>query len=128
VLEAAGDLGLDEETESAGGVVGAVVEHLLESDFAVELGIKRDEDGAQAALGVRPEDAEPLSIGGVRAHGIGAGAVGVFVVRRALRRADLPPPCSIRPFWRASRPKNRSRDGSVGWDMVVARDRFRVAQ
>ena len=64
MLQAASDLGLDEEARSAGGVVGAVVENLLESNFAVELGVKRDEDGAQSAPGMRPEDAEPLPIGG----------------------------------------------------------------
>ena len=35
-------------------------------------------------------------------------------------------PWSIRPFWRASRPKSRSREGSVGWDMVAARIRSRA--
>ena len=49
VLEPAGDLGLDEEAGSADGVVGAVVEDLLESDLAVQLGVEGDEDGAQAA-------------------------------------------------------------------------------
>ena len=91
VLEAAGDLGLDQEAESTDGVVGVVVEDLLECDLAVELGIERDEDGAQAAPGMRPQDAEPLSVGGGRAHGIAAGALGVVAVAgRGLRRADVP--------------------------------------
>jgi hypothetical protein len=57
-----------------------VVQDLLESDFAVELGVVGDEDGAQAAFGVRPEDAEPLSVGRGRADGIAARAFGVIVV------------------------------------------------
>ena len=80
-----------QEAETAGGIVGAVVEDLLESDFAVELGVEGNEDRTQAAPGVRPEDAEPLAVGGGRANGIIAGAVGVIVVvGRALRRADMP--------------------------------------
>ena len=40
---------------------------------------------------MRPEDAEPLAVGGGRADGIAAGAVGVIVVAgRAMRRADMP--------------------------------------
>ena len=40
---------------------------------------------------MRPDDAEPLSIGGGRAHGIGARAIGILVVvGGALRRADVP--------------------------------------
>ena len=39
-----------------------VVEDLLEGDLAVQLGVERDEDGAQAAAGVGPQDAEPLPV------------------------------------------------------------------
>ena len=116
VLEAAGDLGLDEEAVSAGGVVGAVVEDLLEGDLAVELGVEGNEDRAQAASGVRPEDAEPLSVGGGRADGIGAGAVGVIVVvGRAQRRADVPEGrLDVRAAGRARAFASRASDGQDG--------------
>ena len=64
VLEAAGDLGLEDEPGAAGGVVGVVVEDLLERDLAVQLGVERDEDRAQPAAGVGPQDAEPLAVAG----------------------------------------------------------------
>ena len=64
VLQAAGDLGLDQEPGAAVGVVGVVVEDLLEGDLAVQLGVEGDEDLAQAALGVGPEDPEPAALGG----------------------------------------------------------------
>ena len=79
VLEPAGDLGLGDEPLPADGVVGVLLEDLLERHLAVQLAVERHEDGAQAASGMRPEDAEPLSVGGGRADGIGAGAVGVVV-------------------------------------------------
>ena len=91
VLEPAGDLGLGDEPLPADGVVGVLLEDLLERHLAVQLAVERHEDGAQAALGMRPEDAEPLAVGGGRADGIAAGAVGVIVVvGRAVRRADVP--------------------------------------
>ncbi len=62
VFEPAGDLGLEDEPGAAGGVVGVVVEDLLERDLAVELGVEGDEDGAQPAAGMGPEDAEPLAV------------------------------------------------------------------
>ena len=49
---------------AAGRVVGVSVEDLLERHLAVQLGVERDEDGAQAAVGVGPEDAESQAIGG----------------------------------------------------------------
>ena len=55
------------------------VEDLLEGDLAVQLGVQRHEDGAQAALGVGPQDAEPLAVGGGRADGVAGGAVPVGV-------------------------------------------------
>jgi len=44
VLEAAGDLGLDQEAPAARGVVGKPVEDLLERDLTVQLGVERDEN------------------------------------------------------------------------------------
>ena len=71
VLQPAGDLGLEQEPLAAGRVVGVVVEDLLERHLAVQLGVERHEDGAQAAPGVGPEDAEPLAVAGGRADGVG---------------------------------------------------------
>ena len=76
VLQAAGDLGLEQEAGPAGRVVGVLVEDLLERHLAVELGVEGDEDGAQAAPGVGPQDAEPLAVGGGGAHGVAGRAVG----------------------------------------------------
>src|SRR2546430_1246864 len=67
VLQAAGDLGLEEEPGASVGVVGVLVEDLLEGNLAVQLGVERDEDQAQAAPRVVPQGAEP------RAGGRGGG-------------------------------------------------------
>ena len=50
VLEAAGDLGLDQKAPAARGVVGMPVEDLLERDLAVQLGVERDEDAPRPPL------------------------------------------------------------------------------
>ena len=89
VLQPAGDLGLEQEPLAAGGVVGVVVEDLLERHLAVQLGVQRHEDGAQAAPGVGPQDAEPLAVAGGRADGVAGGAVDVAVVRRVEPGAEL---------------------------------------
>ena len=88
VLQPAGDLGLQQEPLAAGRVVGVRVEDLLEGHLAVQLGVQGDEDGAQAAAGMRPEDAEPLAVGGGRADGVAGRAVGVAVVL-GRARSDL---------------------------------------
>jgi hypothetical protein len=62
-------------------VVGVVVEDLLERDLVVQFAVERHEDGPQTAAGMRSEDAEPLAVGGGRAHRNTAGAVGVFCIR-----------------------------------------------
>ena len=69
-----------EEPLAAGRVVGVPVEDLLQRHLAVQLGVQRHEDGAQAAPGVRPEDAEPLAVAGGRADGVAGRAVGVVAV------------------------------------------------
>ena len=79
VLQPAGDLGLEQEPLAADRVVGVVVEDLLQRHLAVQLRVEGHEDGAQAAPGVGPEDAEPLAVGGGRADGVAGGAVGVVV-------------------------------------------------
>ena len=67
-----------------------LIEDLLEGHLAVQFSVQRHEDGTQATPRMRPQHAKPLSVGRGQAHGIGAGAVGVFIlVGRALRRADV---------------------------------------
>ena len=110
MLQPAGDLGLQQEPLAADRVVGVVVEDLLERHLAVQLGVERDEDGAQAAPGVRPEDAEPLAVGGGRADGVAAGAVGVVIGRRVEPAPE--------PTWAEGRLDlgvAESRPGSRGW-------------
>ena len=82
MLQPAGDLGLEQEPLAAGGVVGVLVEDLLQRHLAVQLGVEGHEDGAQAASGVGPQDAEPLAVAGGRADGVAGGAVGVAVADR----------------------------------------------
>ena len=91
VLEAAGDLGLDEEPLAADRVVGVMVEDLLERHLAVQLAIEGHEDGPQGASGMGPEDVEPLDFERGRSNRRVCSAVGVIViVGRAQRRADVP--------------------------------------
>jgi hypothetical protein len=45
MLQAAGDLRLDEEPLAAGGVVGVRIEDLLQCHLAVQLLVEGDEDG-----------------------------------------------------------------------------------
>ena len=77
VLQAAGDLSLEQEAAAADRVVGVVVEDLLQRHLAVQFVVERHEDGAQATPGVRPEDAEPLAVGRGGAHGVVGREVGV---------------------------------------------------
>ncbi len=62
VFEPAGDLGFEQEAGAADGVVGVLVEDLLERHLAVQFLIEGDVDGAQSAAGVGPKDAEPLAV------------------------------------------------------------------
>src|SRR5262249_53711945 len=71
VLQAAGDLGLDDEPGPELRVVGESVVDLLEGHLAIQLGVQGEEDGAQPALGVGAEDGEPVAPGG-RASGTAA--------------------------------------------------------
>ena len=80
VLQAAGNLGLGDEPMPADGVVGVLLEDLLQCHFAVQLAIERHEDGPQTAPRMRPQDSKPLAIAGGRADGVAGGAVGVIVV------------------------------------------------
>ena len=61
------------------------VEDLLECDLAIQLGVERDEDDAQTTLGVRPQDSEPLAVGGCRSKGVAGGFPRVALV--SARRA-----------------------------------------
>ena len=71
MLQRAGDFGLEQEPPAAGRVVGVPVPHRLEGDLPVQLLVVGDEDLAEAAGGVGPQDAEPPAVG--------------------LRRASVPP-------------------------------------
>ena len=62
-----------------------LVEDLLQRHLAVQLGVQGHEDGAQAAPGVGPQDAEPLAVAGGGADGVAGRAVGV--AGRSRRRA-----------------------------------------
>ena len=66
MLQAAGDLGLDHEPGPVVRLFDQVRQDLLERDLAVELDILGDEDLAQAAPSMGPEDAEPPVDPGVR--------------------------------------------------------------
>jgi hypothetical protein len=79
MLQAAGDLGLEQESRAADRVVGVLVEDLLRRHLSVQLAVKGDEAGAQSTSGVRPQEAEPLAFGGRRADGVARRAVGVAV-------------------------------------------------
>ena len=116
MLQPAGDLGLEQEPLAADGVVGVMVEDLLERHLAVQLGVERHEHRPQPAPGVRPEDAEPLAVAGGRADGVGGGAVGVAVLGRQVT-PTWPSVAStsgspIRPGSRGSSCRPRPRPGS----------------
>jgi hypothetical protein len=82
MLQAAGDLGLEEEPLAADGVGGVPVQDLFQRDLAMQLLIQRHEDRTQAALGVRSQDAEPLAIGRDGPDRITGRAVVVVLGRR----------------------------------------------
>jgi hypothetical protein len=56
-----------------------VIEDLLQRHLAVQLGVQGDEDGAQPATRVEPEDAEALAIGGDGADSVARRVVGVGI-------------------------------------------------
>ena len=62
VLQPAGDLGLGDEPLAADRVVGVLLQDLFQRHLAVQLAVERDEDGAEAAPGMGPQDAEPLAV------------------------------------------------------------------
>ena len=80
VLQPAGDLGLGDEPLAADGIVGVLLEDLLQRHLAVQLGIQGHEHLAQPAARVRPQHAEPLAIAGGRADRQTGSTVGVVVI------------------------------------------------
>ncbi len=84
VLEPAGDLRLEQEPLTAGGIVGVRIEDLLERHLAVELAVEGHEHCSQAAAGVGPQHTEPSALTGGGGNGVGARAVNVAVVSRAV--------------------------------------------
>ena len=101
VLEAAGDLGFEQEACAAGWVESVVVEDFLECDFAVELAVDGDEDGAEPTFGVGSQDAITATIGDRCAGGKIAWMPGpaVAVDDRAVKRS---PSVWAGPCWRSS--------------------------
>src|SRR5262245_1737793 len=73
-----------QRTDTAGlyrlDLFGQLAPDLLEGHLAVQLAVQRHEDGPQAAAGMRPEDAEPLALGGGRADRVGGGAIGIILL------------------------------------------------
>ena len=93
MLELAGDLGLEQEPGAAPRVVGQLGPDLLQGDLAIQLGVDRHADQAEAAPAVRPDDPEPRSarVLGLAGAGDGVGRVlgggflaGVWAGRNAL--------------------------------------------
>ncbi len=82
MLEPAGDLGLEQEPRPAYGIVGMMVEDLLQSDLAVQLGVERDKDRSQPTAGGGPQNAEPLAAGSGCADSEARRAVNIPVQRR----------------------------------------------
>ena len=90
MLEPAGDLGFENEPGAAGGIVGVMVEDLLEGDLTVELGVECDEDRSQPSASVGPQHAKPLAVAGGSAHrGRGIGVDGIVRRGRMRARADV---------------------------------------
>ena len=61
VLQAARDLGFEQEARAVISQIGVLCLDLLEGDLAVQLLVVGDEDFAQPAAGVRPQDAKTAS-------------------------------------------------------------------
>ena len=64
------------------GVIGVMVENLLERHLAVELTIERHEDRPKPAPRVRPQHAEPLAVARRGADAVSSRAV-IFGLRRS---------------------------------------------
>ena len=80
VLQAAGDLGLGNESLATVRVVGVLRTDLLQRHLAVQLVIERHEDSAQAAPGMGPENAEPLALAGGCADRVSRCSLGVIII------------------------------------------------
>jgi hypothetical protein len=79
MLEAAGDLGLGQESLAALRVVGVVVEHLLERHLTVHFGVEGNEHRPQAAAGMWAQHAESQAIRGGGADAVAGRAAGIVV-------------------------------------------------
>ena len=91
MLEPAGDLGLEQESGAAVGVVGALGLDLFQSDLAPQLGIKSDGDQPDASASVQVQDLEPVAQGTRRAQApfvFGIGLLVVIVIGRESRRIE----------------------------------------
>ena len=63
VFQPAGQLGLQQKTGTAAGIIGLLGPDLLERDLAMQLAIQGDRDQADASLRERPDHAEPPPTG-----------------------------------------------------------------
>ena len=61
VFEASRDFGFDDEAGLALGTVGIVILNFLERDLAIELAVEGQEDLAEPASPMRPQDLKPLA-------------------------------------------------------------------
>src|SRR5262249_4354390 len=67
---------------------GVCVQDLLQGHFTVQLVVERDEDRAQAAACVRPEDLEALAVGRGGSDRVSDGSVATAVADRAPSNAS----------------------------------------
>ena len=76
MFEASRDFGFDDEAGLALGTVGIVILNFLERDLAIELTVEGQENLAEPASRMRPQDLNSL---------------GSLALRLCLRRASSPP-------------------------------------
>ena len=81
MLQAAGDLGLEQESLPAVRVVGVIVEDLLERHLTIQLGVESDVNGPQSAPRMRPQHPESEALGGGRAGAVSSGPLSVSLLR-----------------------------------------------
>jgi hypothetical protein len=62
VIQAACDLGLEQEAGATDRIVGMLVEDLLERHLAMQLAVESDIDGSKPASRVGPQHAESLTV------------------------------------------------------------------
>jgi hypothetical protein len=91
MLQLTRDLGLQQEARPALRLAGVAFLDLLEGDLSVEFLVAGHEDLAQAAPGVRPQDAKAGKRAGGIANDLGGGGIGIELraVRGDMHQAGL---------------------------------------